>query len=78
MRESSNQSGDERDDILSFVNGVNVLFSVVEEKTTPEKISGNKKACSTPTNTEISISDLTLDASCITNVKLVVRLVFRI
>ena len=47
-----------------------ISASASVEKTTPEKTSsGGKKACSTPTNDEVSISDLTLDASCITKVK---------
>jgi len=41
-----------------------------EEALTPEKNGGGtNKACSTPTNNEDTISDLTLDASCISTVK---------
>ena len=39
------------------------------EKKTPKKNGSGSKACSTPTNTEDTISDMTLDASCITVVK---------
>ena len=36
---------------------------------TPEKSGSGAKACSTPTNTEDTLSDMTLDASCIPAVK---------
>ena len=36
---------------------------------TPKKSGNGAKACSTPTNTEDTISDMTLDASAITAVK---------
>ena len=38
-------------------------------RSTPEKSGSGTKACSTPTNEEDTITDMTLDASCITAVK---------
>ena len=43
-------------------------------RTTPEKSGSGNKACSTPTNIEDTISDMTLDASCITAAKSKVNL----